>query len=57
MQREQQECMELWVGIGNLTEIIWVGIKEQTNRCDMMLSVCYRLLDLENKWMRPFPDT
>lgn len=41
--------MELWVGIGNLTEISWVGIKEQTNRCDMVLGVCYRLLDLEEQ--------
>jgi len=43
--REQQECTELRVGMGNPTERLCVRIKGQTNMCDVALGVCCRLPD------------
>lgn len=41
--------MELWVGVDNPTETLWVRIKEQTNMCDIALGVCCRLSDQEEQ--------
>ncbi|KAK4832456.1 hypothetical protein QYF61_023503 [Mycteria americana] len=48
--REQLECMELCLGMADeLTESLWVRIKEQTSMGDTVMGICYRPPDQEEE--------
>lgn len=46
--KQQLECMELYRGMDyEMTETLWVSVKEQTSMGDIVVGVCYRLPDQE----------
>lgn len=48
--KQQLKCMKLYLGMDDeMIETLWVSVKEQASMGDIVVGVCYRLPDQEEK--------